>query len=39
MYALLDDVESADENDIGNLMNDSDTEFIARKELTQAAST
>ena len=38
-YALLDDVESADQDDIGNLMNDFDTEFIAEKEITQAAST
>ena len=29
IYALLDDVESADEDDIDNLMNDSDTKFIA----------
>ena len=36
MYALLDDVESAEEDDIDNLMNDSDTEF---PEITQAAST
>ena len=27
IYALLDDVESADKDDIDNLMNDSDTEF------------
>ena len=27
IYALLDDVESADEDDIDNLMNDSDTEI------------
>ena len=39
IYALLDDVESADEDDIDNLMNDSDTEFIAEEEITQAAST
>ena len=37
--ALIDDVESADEDDIDNLMNDSDTEFIAEEEITQAAST
>ena len=37
--ALSDDVESADEDDIDNLMNDSDTEFIAEEEITQAAST
>ena len=39
IYALLDDVERADEDNIGNLMNDSDTEFIANEEITQAAST
>ena len=39
IHALLDDVESADEDDIDNLMNDSDTEFIAEEEITQAAST
>ena len=39
MYALLDDAESADEDNIDNLMNDSDTEFIAEEEITQAAST
>ena len=38
-YVLLDDVESADEDDIDNLMNDSDAEFIAEEEFTQAAST
>ena len=27
IYTLLDDVESADKDDINNLMNDSDTEF------------
>ena len=37
IYALLDDVESADEDDIDNLMNDSDTEFIVKEEITQAA--
>ena len=37
--ALIDDVESADEDDIDNLMNDSDTEFIAEEKITQAAST
>ena len=36
--ALSDDVESADEDDIDNLMNDCDTEFIAEEEITQAAS-
>ena len=39
MYTLLDDVESADKDDIDNLMNDSDTDFIAEEEITQAAST
>ena len=39
IYALWDDVESPDENDIDNLMNDSDTEFIAEEEITLAAST
>ena len=39
MYALLDDVDSDDEDDKENLMNDSDTEFIAEEEITQAAST
>ena len=39
IYALLDDVGSADKDDIDNLMNDSDTEFIAEEEITQAAST
>ena len=39
IYALLDYVKSADEDDIDNLMNDSDTEFIAEEEITQAAST
>ena len=38
-YVLLDDVESADEDDIDNLMNDSDTGFITEEEITQAAST
>ena len=38
MYALLDDVDSDDEDDIENLMNDSDTEFIAEEEIMQAAS-
>ena len=39
ILALLDDVESADEDDIDNLMNDSDTEFIAEEEITQASTT
>ena len=34
IYALLNNVESADEDDIGNLVNDSDTEFIAEKGIT-----
>ena len=29
IFAILDDVMSDDEEDIDNLMNDSDTEFIA----------
>ena len=36
---LLDDVERADEDNIDNLMNDTDTEFIAEEEISQAAST
>ena len=39
IYSWLDDVESADKDNIENLMNDSDTEFIAEEEITQAAST
>ena len=39
IYASLDDVESADGYYIENLMNDSDTEFIAAEETTKAAST
>ena len=39
IHSLLDDVESDDNNDIDNLMNDSDTEFIAEEEITQVAST
>ena len=39
IYALLDDAESADEDDIDNLMNDSDTEFIAEQKITQPIST
>ena len=39
IYALLDDVESADKDDIDNLMNDSDTEFIGGEEITLVAST
>ena len=39
IYALLDDVESVDEDGIDNIMDDSDTEFIAKEEITQAAST
>ena len=37
IYALLDVAGSADKDDIDNLMNDSDTEFIAEEEVTQAA--
>ena len=39
IYALLDDVENADKDEIDNLMNYSDTEFIAEEEITQATST
>ena len=39
IYALLDDVESADKDDIDNLINDSDTDFIAEEEVIQAANT
>ena len=39
IYALLDDVESADQDDTCNLMIDSDTEFIAEEKITEAAST
>ena len=39
IYALLDDVESADKDNIGNLMNDSDTEFIAEEKITQVSIT
>ena len=39
IYALLDDLESTDEDDIGNLMNDSNNEFLAEEEIVQAAST
>ena len=39
IYAFLDAVENDDKDDIGNLMNDSVTKFIAKEEITQAAST
>ena len=39
IYPLLNDVESADEDDVDNLMNISATEFIAEEEITQAAGT
>ena len=39
IYALLDNVETTDEEDMGNLMNDSDSELIAEEEITQATST
>ena len=39
MYALLDDVESDEEDDTGNLINDSDTGFVAEEEVVQAGST
>ena len=38
-YALLDDVGSADEDDMNNLINDSENEFIAEEEITKATST
>ena len=38
-YTLLDDVGSADEDDIDNLINDSENEFIAEEEITKATST
>ena len=38
-YALLDDVESADEDDRDNLINDSEIEVIAEEEITEAAIT
>ena len=34
---IISGVESAGEDDIENLMNDSDNEFIAEEEITQAA--
>ena len=37
IYVLLDDVESADKDDIDILMNDSDTEFTTEEEITQPA--
>ena len=39
IYALLDDVENADKDEMDNLMNYSDTAFIAEEEITQATST
>ena len=39
VYALLYDVESAQKDDIDNLVNGSDNEFIAEEEITQVAST
>ena len=33
IYALLDDVESADEDDKDNLMNDPDTEFVKSQKM------
>ena len=38
IYALLDDIESADEDDIDSLINNSDTEVIAKEEIAQAVS-
>ena len=37
IYALLDNVESADKDYLDSLMNDSDSEFRAEEEITQAA--
>ena len=39
IYALLDDVESADEENRDNLINDSEIEVIAEEEITEAAIT
>ena len=39
IYALLDDVQSAEEYDIYNLMDDSENAFKAEEKITQAAST
>ena len=39
IFRLLDDVDNADEDDIDNLMNNSDIESIAEEEITQAGST
>ena len=39
IYALLDDVDCADQDDTDHLMNDSDTEFIAEEEIAHSAST
>lgn len=33
IYALMDDVDSANELDIDNFMNDSDTEYIGEEEI------
>ena len=34
IFALLDSIESDDEGDIENIMNDSDTEFVAEDEIS-----
>ena len=39
IHASLDNVESAEENDVDNSMNDSEAEFTAEDKITQAAST
>ena len=39
VYAILVDVESAGEDDIDNIMNDSDIEFIAEEEIKQLEHT
>ena len=38
IYALWNDIKSADKDDTDNLTNDSDTDFIAEEEITQVAS-
>ena len=36
IFALLDAVDSEEESDIDNLMNDSDTEFIAEERISES---
>jgi len=38
IYALLDSIDSDDEEDIDNLMNDSDTEFVDRSAIEDLES-